>query len=301
MKLLETKKPITSEYLSRLLGVSSRTIRNDIKELKEEIKDKAMEIITLPGVGYFIKFVGGDKGKDVIKEVLDDDNYVIPSMPEERVRHIIKRLLYADCFITLEELATELYVSKSTIVNDVDAAEEWLLKHNLKLFRKPNYGIKISGSEMNLRFAISDFINEQNNKLTLFDVSSFEEMFKDISLDKIKNIIIEAQKDMDYELCSVSFSNLLIHIAIAIKRIKQKKTISVPDDIFENMKKSKEYVVAQSIVNSIEKDFNVNMPAGEAIYITMHLLGAKPFEDINLGLGDIRSIIGDKLINVVKR
>ncbi|AGB19337.1 BglG family transcription antiterminator [Thermoanaerobacterium thermosaccharolyticum] len=300
-KLLENKKPITSEYLSRLLGVSSRTVRNDIKELNEEIKDKAIKIITLPGVGYFIKFTGGDIGKDVIEEVLDDDNNAVPSMPDERVRYIIKRLLTADCFITLEELATELFVSKSTIVNDVNTVEKWLSKHNLRLFRKPNYGIKVKGNEMNLRFAISDFINEQNNNLTLFDVSSYEEMFKDISLEKIKNIISEAQKDMDYKLSSISFSNLLIHIAIAIKRIRQNKSIDIPDDAIKNMKNKREYMVAQNIVKSIEKNFNVNMPEGEAIYITMHLLGAKPFEDNNLDLNDIRKIVGDKLINVVKK
>lgn len=300
-KLLEDEKPITSDYLSKLLGVSSRTIRNDIKELNEELKVKQIEIITRPGVGYFIKFTGGDKEKGIIKELLDDDNYVVPSMPDERVMYIINKLLYADCFITLEELATDLYVSKSTIVNDVIKVEEWLKKHNLKLFKKPNYGIKIKGNEINLRFAISDYLNEQNNKSALYDVSKFKEIFKNISIDKIKKIIIEAEKDMDYKLSGIAFSNLLIHIAIAIKRIKQKKTIDIPDETFQNMKNKKEYMVAQGIVNAIEKNFDINMPASEAIYITMHLLGTKPFEDNNLDLTDIRNIVGDKLIDVVKK
>ncbi|WP_244499113.1 BglG family transcription antiterminator [Thermoanaerobacter thermohydrosulfuricus] len=161
-----------------------------------------------------------------------------------------------------EELARDLYVSKSTIVNDVNKAVEWLTKHNLKLFRKPNYGIKIEGNEMNLRFAISDYLNEQNNKSALYDVSAFEEMFKDISLEKIKNIIIDAQKDMDYKLSNIAFYNLLIHIAIAIKRIKQNKTINVSNEAFKNMKDKKEYKIAQGIVKAIEKNFDINMPVG---------------------------------------
>ncbi|WP_244262280.1 helix-turn-helix domain-containing protein [Thermoanaerobacter wiegelii] len=52
-KLLENKKPITSEYLSKLLGVSSRTIRNDIKELNEELKDKSIENNFTPGSRIF--------------------------------------------------------------------------------------------------------------------------------------------------------------------------------------------------------------------------------------------------------
>ncbi|WP_228378962.1 MULTISPECIES: HTH domain-containing protein [Thermoanaerobacter] len=34
---------VPRKYLSKLLGVSSRTIRNDIKELNEELKDKSIE------------------------------------------------------------------------------------------------------------------------------------------------------------------------------------------------------------------------------------------------------------------
>ncbi|WP_244262281.1 BglG family transcription antiterminator [Thermoanaerobacter wiegelii] len=193
---------------------------------------------------------------------MDDDNYVVPTMPEERVRCIIKKLLYNDCFITFEELARDLYVSKSTIVNDVNKAVEWLTKHNLKLFRKPNDGIKIEWNEMNLRFAISDYLNEQNNKSALYDVSAFEEMFKDISLEKMKNIIIDAQKEMDYKLSDIAFYTLLIHIAIAIKRIKQNKTINVSNEAFKNMKDKKEYKIAQGIVKAIEKSFDINMPVG---------------------------------------
>lgn len=109
---------------------------------------------------------------------------------------------------------------------------------------------------------------------------------------------------MDYKLSDIAFYNLLIHIAIAIKRIKQNKTINVSNEAFKNMKDKKEYKIAQGIVKAIEKNFDINMPVGEEIYITMHLLGSKPFKDSNLDevdRGDMRNIVGEELTNIVKK
>lgn len=300
-EILKNKKPVTSQYLSKLVGVSSRTIRNDIKDLQKELKGKSVRIEILPGVGYSVKIVKDGSTKDVLKEILEDSNYAVVSLPEERIEYILKNLLYAKGFITLKDLADKLYVSKTTVANDMDKVESWLKAHNLKLFRKPNYGFKIEGDEIDLRFALSDYLKMTQKQDSLYDLAELKMIFENIDIDKIKNIILNAQEDMDYKLSDVAYSNLVVHIAIAIKRIKQNKEIKISKKSYENIKAKKAYKTAEKIVQSLEKSFDVKIADDETAYITVYLLGMKPFEDQNLNWGDIRKIAGVKLIDVVEK
>ena len=50
---------------------------------------------------------------------------------------------------------SELFgVSEATISADLEAAEEWFEPFNLKIIRKPGYGISIEGREKDFRLAL---------------------------------------------------------------------------------------------------------------------------------------------------
>ncbi|RKD31793.1 BglG family transcription antiterminator [Thermohalobacter berrensis] len=296
---INSNGPITGKYLSKAVGVSSRTIRNDIKLLNKELNKKGVRITSNPGIGYSIE----PNNKDSIKILKDltKSKKDLPILPEERVFYIIKKLLYSDDYITLENLAEELYVSKSTIVNDVNRVEEWLMKRNLKLHKKPNYGIKIEGDEINLRFSISDYLT--NLKLRYDNVvenQQLREMLADIDVDKIKNIILESYKDMPLKLSDMAFNNLVIHIAIAIKRIREGKKIFLPHSEINSLRYKKEYSISEKIVSELEKDFCIDIPDEEKGYITIHLLGTKALKDKNLDNREIKNTIGNSLMELIE-
>lgn len=69
------------------------------------------------------------------------------------------------------------------------------------------------------------------------------------------------------------FNNLVIHLIIAIKRIKMGKDIIMDNIELKHLSNTPEFSVASSITNAIEKQFHISIPKSEIGYITIHLLG----------------------------
>ncbi|WP_251861745.1 BglG family transcription antiterminator [Clostridium sp. Marseille-Q2269] len=290
-EFIECNGPITGEYLSKVVGVSSRTIRNDIKLLNKELKTEEIEITSTPRIGYSVNPYNNNTFK-VLKKYTEGTKDNIAILPEDRVFYIIKRLLDTSKFITLEQLSNELYVSKSTVDNDIDKVEKWVKKNNLELIKRPNYGIKIHGDEMQFRYSISDYF------MSICDTKYIEDILN-MNVDKIRNIILDMDEITSLKLSDVAFNNLIIHIAIAIKRIKEGKDISLPPTEITNLKGKKEYEMAEKIVNTLEKEFCISIPHGEKAYITIHLLGIKALKDEELNMEELEAVIGSNLLKII--
>ncbi|EOD01531.1 Transcriptional antiterminator of lichenan operon, BglG family [Caldisalinibacter kiritimatiensis] len=238
----------------------------------------------------------------MLKRYLEENKSDVPVLPEDRVFYIIRKLLNTNEFITLEELASDLYVSKSTIDKDIDKVEKWLNKYNLKLVKKPNYGIWVEGNELQLRFSISDYFMDIKNRdsNSTCDTEYIKNILA-IDIEEIKDIILEVYKDAPIKLSDIAFGNLVIHIAIAIKRIKENKKISLPSTEIKNLKSKNEYKIAEKIVEGLEKVFDINIPEAEKGYITIHLLGTKALRDEELDNHELEAAIGEGLLGLIQR
>jgi lichenan operon transcriptional antiterminator len=281
-EILSFKEPVTSEYLAKVIGVTSRTIRNDIKALNLELKKIGVEIEAIRGVGYFFDPKQKEQVSELIQELFlhEEEDSKTPVLPEERVLFILKKIIMAEGFITIEQLANDLFVSKSTVDNDLKRVEQLLNRYDIDLFKKPNYGIKMIGNEMNIRFCLSDSLAKMNevhyqSEMSLVD---YEFVF-DEDIEDISKITQERVKVLPFSMADLPLNNLVIHIAIAIERIQKGKNVAVDVIELKEIVDTKEYKVAKEIVKSLEDRFNITIPLGEISYITIHLLGAKHFED----------------------
>ncbi|MTE25099.1 HTH domain-containing protein, partial [Microbacterium sp. ZXX196] len=73
--------------------------------------------------------------KDSFQEGKDE---IIPTLKGGRVHYIINRLLLTDKNLKLEDLADELFISKSTIQNDLKEVKELLKSYDLKVEKTGN-------------------------------------------------------------------------------------------------------------------------------------------------------------------
>jgi lichenan operon transcriptional antiterminator len=297
-ELLSHKEPVTSEYLAKVLGVTSRTIRNDVKTLNLEFKKIGVQIDASRGVGYYIDSTLGEQVTDVIEELFmlqEEEQGNTPVLPEERVLYILKSVIMADDFIAAEQIANELFVSKSTVDNDLKQVEKLLEKYDLKLFKKPNFGIKLVGNEMNIRFCLSESLSNLKNEQAELE----NEIIADVNINEIKTITKNYIEELSFNMAELPLNNLVMHIAIAIQRIKKGKKIEAGSIELDQIEDQVEYEVAKKIVHSIEEKFAIKIPIGEVAYITIHLLGAKHFDDKNLLESDIIDLVGDRHYQLV--
>lgn len=96
--LLKNKECMTGDNLAVSIGVSSRTIRNDMKDLNRALEDHGASVVSEIGQGYYLKIEDQEKFLTFQNEMEEhkrekDFKNIIPSEPEDRVKYIISKLL----------------------------------------------------------------------------------------------------------------------------------------------------------------------------------------------------------------
>lgn len=299
-ELMAAESPITSEYLASVIQVTSRTIRNDIKELEDIISRYGASIKSVRGSGYNLEILNDEDFRRFLQEVFHDQvssEEVIPDLPEERVQYLIKRLLLEGDYVKLEDLADDLYISKSTIQNDLKDVKRIFQSYGITLDKKPNYGVKLKGDEVKLRFCMSEYL--LNRKRTSHDVNNEISILSNEEMQLIRNTILKQIKANDITLSDIGLNNLTIHIAIACKRIRNQNYVAMAPEDLESILDQTEHTVAQKIVQEIEAELEVTFPEVEIAYIAIHLLGTKTIAQSSLNDNEVRSLIDEDLTKLI--
>src|SRR5690625_4101579 len=165
-ELIASQVAVTGSYLSNINQVSTRTTREDIKSLDNIIIDNGAKINAIMGKGYQLEIINEKKFKSFLHDISININAdsSVPKTPEERVQYLIRRLIFSESFVKIEDLADEIFVSKSTIQNDIKERTEILTKNDFKLESRANYGLKDTGTELNLKTCMSEHILESHKR-----------------------------------------------------------------------------------------------------------------------------------------
>src|SRR5699024_2175878 len=136
--------------------------------------------------------------------------------------------LLGERYLKLDDLSEEIYVSRSTIQNDLKNVKEILNEYGIQLETRPNYGIKLKGSELKLRFCMSEYIFDRSDEEIGDDFIAGTEIFylSKKEFNSLWKIIMLQFKKNKITLSDIAINNLLIHFAFSCKRIKSGHHIS---------------------------------------------------------------------------
>ncbi|MGA8942709.1 MAG: BglG family transcription antiterminator [Thermoactinomyces sp.] len=272
-ELMGAHGPITGTYLANLNQVTVRTIREDMKHLDALLAGHGARIESLMGKGYQLIINDDHDFRQFLNTNFGNGSQKIPGTPEERITHIIRRLLLNDGYLKLENLADEMFVSKSTVQNDLKQVKEQLGKYDIKLVSRPNHGLKVEGREIKLRFCMAETIFSKNDSGN-FRGETVLPLPRRV-LDRIHQIILNQIKKHQITIADISVNNLLIHIAIALRRIKNGNHVTLHQTEIRDILDQKEYIVANHIAKEIGIAFQTAFPKEEIAYIAIHLAGTK--------------------------
>jgi len=210
-ELLKTNDYLTSQYFADVLGVSSRTIRNDMKELNDCFLDMNIFIDSIVGKGYRI-----DKtNKEKINKLINlNQGYIIPILPKSREDYIVKQLLINPNGLSLHKLSNDLFVSESTLNRDIDNINKGFKNHNLSIKRKKRSTYTIIGNETDIRQVYNNYF-DNINVLKDLPKNAFNNLMK-VVRNKIKKIFISKQIYISGDV----FNYLIIFITVVIFRVK---------------------------------------------------------------------------------
>jgi lichenan operon transcriptional antiterminator len=302
-ELIKAETPLTSEYLARVLAVTSRTVRNDMKELEAIVEDFGAVIKSIRGTGYQLVIHEEPTFRQFLLRIVDQKNEkddVIPTLPDDRIRYIIKRLLLADEYCKLDDIADELYISRSTLQNDLKNVKHIFQRYGITLEKRPNFGLKVNGDEFKLRLCIFFHIFQKSENDLGF-VNTNLPIYTKKDLAYIRKVIIDQFNTHNISVSDISLNNLVIHIAIAYHRINNEKYVILDHSEILELKREKQYQVAKEIVKGLEKGLAIRFPDSEIAYITIHLLGTKMVTELHLDKSTIHEIISKQIDNVVNQ
>lgn len=289
--LIENDDYIVADQIAEKLDVSSRTVLRALKKVEKWLKENDIVLEKKKGTGIRLDCSRADKIR--IAEILEFEAVDKHFSPEERRMIILSELLRDQRPNKLYAFTRVTNVSEATISHDLDEIEDWLEDYQLKLIRKPGLGVYLEGRERDIRKASINLLyqNFDLEAILLLLQNKYSEpeesLRKNLSKNRLLNLIgldtinlldqyiKKLEKKMSYQLADDSYAALMVHLAIALKRIKDGEQITINQEVLQNLKANKEFIIARELVSSIADAFKVEIPEAEVAYVTMHLMGSK--------------------------
>lgn len=215
LKILSQKENyITASELANTLKVSVRTIKKDISDIN---KTSNAKVIFSSKQGYKVN-------QALATNLLSSNSNNSLQTYKDRANYITKQFIFEHKnSISIPRLCSTLYISDTTLRNDLSKLNKSLKSYNIS-FEIKNDLIYIVGNERDMRKFISSTVYEEvgNYYITLDSISKNFHNFDSLP---IKDIILKSFSKQNCYINDVALLNLVLHIAIIIDRILNGKTI----------------------------------------------------------------------------
>ena len=188
----------------------------------------------------------------------------------DRQYYILNRLFFEQSAVYVDAIADELFVSRSTISNDLVEIKKLITPYQIELQSKSNKGIFIVGNEQNIRHFIMNYFFMERLHDNLFAFSMYANLLEGISVEEIVISVLDECRESQLKLSDFIVYNLVLHIGLAIKRIQNGffMDIQAPISFDED---SIEYQTALKILARIEHAVGITFSSEEADFIALHL------------------------------
>lgn len=277
LHLLETQECyVTSKTLATTLCLSEKTIRTYIQELTSIVTSHGATIIAKPGYGYQLSVQQYLRFETFLKQSKPfiRQHHILCESASQRKHYLLQKLLLDNEVLSLDDISDALYVSRSTISKDFQELKALLKPYQLQIISKVKQGTWIEGSEQQKRaFIMYYFFHQQKT----FSIPQILQTFQleELHHETMIMIILEECRNYGVQLSDVMIQNLIMHLALCIKRIKLGfQLTTLPDTILFSSTTAEK--AATKIVARLSQYLDIDFPKEEIYYLTLHL-GAKNY------------------------
>lgn len=274
---------LTSAELASYLHCTTRTIRNYISKINQEIP----ELVLTSNRGYLIQ-------PEYLPIEIVENSY-----PTERRAKLFYLLLKnSSSGMNLFDLSEELFISESTLKNDIQQLKNEIIDQNLQI-KIEQSNVWMTGSERaKRRYMISLLYNEGGFQENL--KRRIQEMIGYISLDRLQEDILEVLTEYHIQTNQYSLTNIVFHYAVTIERIKQGNVITTQNDT-ESLRSSNEFRIAKQIADKIEEEYPICFTSAEIEQLGILFVGLQNETKANEKIKKLEDIIDEKVISCLRR
>lgn len=317
-KIISGKGPVKIAALAAAMAVSARSVRYDLDKIDAFLVDCKFAQLVRKNTGIAYPVSQGE-AETALRRLQEVEPLHYSTTQAERQDMILAVLLQQQAYVTIDQLAQKLDVSRTTVVKDLQLLRKYLTHSELQLISSTNHGIKITGDEKYLRRTsiallrrnvdgqgnIANEIVPAVNVLRQIPQREINKLFDKVNIHLIEECVTEAEQQLEITFSDEAFYGLVIHIAIAIQRIRLGRDIRMEYAELKTYETMKEFAAASFIAQKLEKEFALRVPYDEIGYITIHLLGSngygaspkysKDWAQVELLTGQILQAVSERL------
>lgn len=251
--------------LAKILEVSDRTIRSDIETINSYYN--AAVIVSNRHKGYFL-----DRGVYLKNSQSCASMYDIQT-PQNRVKYIIKELLFQKENVHINEMKERLCISDSAFEQDLRHVREMLKNQSTMNLKRSKQFLFLEGSEHEKRQLYKKLL-EKETQGNFLNMNKLAELYSKIDLLRVKEILEDVFYQYDFHIRDMAMPMLMMHIGICLERLQQKHYVQTDFDR-EKIKETQEYFIACDFFEQVKQIIKIDYVEAEVLRFSMLLMGKR--------------------------
>ena len=281
--LIEANEFITIEKIANEIGVSKKTIRNDLIKCEAWLEGKPFKLVKKTGQGILLEAKISDK-LALRKEIREEHKGQSDHSPQSRVNYIAIRLLASSNSIWVKQLADELYFSRATIQKDLKWVTELLANYKIDLVRHKNHGLRVEGKERRIRNCLVDLLVNSPQMKNIEDLVLGTDDFRDDDkpFEALEMTIEDAKRFIDTlrdgegafvaQLPLQAFVTLFMMMAISFRRYLNGHIVSLSPEFIATLTNEPFYNEVERISAKIKENYHIDLPEVEKRFLQVYFI-----------------------------
>lgn len=269
---------LTFQELADQLGVSIKTIRNDIAAIRSFLESaSAGRLESKPHFG-----VKACINKQEWEMLLSNGQIQAESNVEEQeILFFILQYLLQNGSLTAAHLSERYYIGRTQLDRILERASAWFSKNHIVFERRRGKGISILASEFNFRLAVLVFFLEykgflcppsglRSSRFAAMDAQDYTALctlLDGFDVDNVAEILAEVEQRFGFRFSYFANSMLLLMVSLSMIRHRKGKTVQVPKIPACKTDGQSDEVVTNALAEDLEKRFASCVPQQEWEYL----------------------------------
>ena len=272
-ELIRADAFITGAHLAQLIGMSARTVREDIKALTLDLGRRDIALQSVPSKGYRISEGDRPTAKRYLDELSLEQSFR-PTLPAERQQYILQQLLFSTPIMDELALQEKLFISESTLEKDLQEVMGWLHQNHLSLKRETDTEIRVEGPEIAFRYAMVNFFQEFMLTAGQIDPGELESILDIPIAEEVEEQLHRLHSSEFIHISQPAFLNILLYLAVAGSRLAKGHPVHVDPKEIPALASQEEFTIALNSLGEIGKTTGIRFPESEVIQFCKVLMQA---------------------------
>ncbi len=265
---------MSASYFASKQECSLRTVQNDMKLIKDTFKGTACaRLESIVPKGTRVVVTDSEAFWDLRTELYQQFSNTSMSSQEERVNQLLLLLLQQKRSLSMYDLESKIFISRSTLFSDLKAAEQILDKYGLELMRSSSK-VFIDGTEIDKRRCLYEENLMMGRAADLIRelAPSSAQNDDDEVMGKLKDILVKTFVHYKHTMSEVALNNTIVHLFVSVRRLENyflidESELEIQGDLapFSQM--------SEAIFEDIGRSFLLRVPQTEIDYFALYLKG----------------------------